>query len=261
MKNSILFAIALTFVITISKAQTTAMQFTDMDCNGNTNNLFADLDAGKAVILEFYMPNCASCPPPAQKIQKMANNILATHPGKIKAYALPFNNTTTCSYSATWVSSNNLTLFTPMDSGEAQVAYYGGFGMPTIVLLGGTDHKILWSTLSFSTSDTTIMRDKILALLGGATGVNDLFSVVKTFEVYPNPTADRINISLDLNGPSDLFIDVTDITGKQVSILINENETGIVNKEFSTAALPNGLYFLKLQVNGKTQTKKLTIIH
>jgi hypothetical protein len=47
------------------------------------------------------MPNCASCPPPAQKIQTMANNILANHPGVITAYAMPFNNTTTCSRQTT----------------------------------------------------------------------------------------------------------------------------------------------------------------
>lgn len=72
------------------------MQLSGVDCNANTHDLLADLDAGKAVILHFFMQNCGSCPPPAKKIQAMANNILAMHPGMITAYAMPFNNTTTC---------------------------------------------------------------------------------------------------------------------------------------------------------------------
>jgi hypothetical protein len=71
-------------------------------------DLFADLDAGKAVILHFFMPSCGSCPPPAQKIQTMANNINAMHPAMVKGLCFPFQNSTTCAYAASWVSSNNL---------------------------------------------------------------------------------------------------------------------------------------------------------
>ncbi len=255
------FTIALMFVATISKAQTTAMNFNKMDCNGNQHNLFADLDAGNVVILHFFMPNCGSCPPPAQKIQKMANNVMKTHPGKIKAYALPYNNSTTCSYSATWVSSNGLSLYAPLDSGAAQVAYYGGFGMPTVVVLGGKDHKILFSTQSFSTSDTTDIRDAILASLNSNTGIAELPSAVKTFSVFPNPASENVSINFDLNETSTVLIDITDITGKQVAIIMNEKQNGVVTKQFNTAALPNGNYFVRLQTNGKTITQKLNIAH
>src|SRR5688572_892045 len=95
MKNSILIIAALMFVFTISRAQT-VMQISGNDCNGVSHDLFSDLDAGKAVILHFFM-TCASCPPPAQKIQAMANNILATHPGMISAYALGYTNSYSCS--------------------------------------------------------------------------------------------------------------------------------------------------------------------
>ncbi|MCX6199627.1 MAG: hypothetical protein NTY88_10480 [Bacteroidetes bacterium] len=95
MKKSIYLSIVLLFAFSISKSQT-VMQLSGVDCNANTHDLLADLDAGKAVILHFFMQNCGSCPPPAKKIQAMANNILAMHPGMITAYAMPFNNTTTC---------------------------------------------------------------------------------------------------------------------------------------------------------------------
>ncbi|MFA7379110.1 MAG: T9SS type A sorting domain-containing protein [Bacteroidia bacterium] len=262
MKKIIFILIALTFVLTISKAQTTGMQFSGKDCNGNSVNLFDDLDAGKIVILHFFMPSCGSCPPPAQKIQAMANNINKTYSGKVKGYAFPFQNSTTCSYAATWVSSNGLgTLYAPMDSGAAQVAHYGGFGMPTVVVLGGTDHKVLFSTLSFSTSDTTEMRDKILAQINGTTGVAQLQSLVNSFTVFPNPTSNNISINLDLKETSNLIIDIIDLTGKQVVIIANEKQSGIVTKQFSTASLANGSYFVRLQVNGKSTTQRLTVNH
>lgn len=261
MTKSLLLSIALMFVITISKAQT-AMQFSGVDCNNNPVDLFADLDAGKAVILHFYMPSCGSCPPPAQKILAMANKINAMHPGMVKGYAFPFQNSTTCTYSSSWVSSNSLsTLYAPMDSGATQVAYYGGFGMPTVVLLGGTDHRVMFSTQSFSTSDTTIMRDSILNLLNGSTGIDGLTNTVFSFSVFPNPANDNVSINLDLKETSNLLIDVTDIAGKQVAIISEEKQSGIVTKQFSTSVLPNGSYFVRVQVNGKTTTQKLTINH
>ncbi len=105
------------------------------------------------------------------------------------------------------------------------------------------------------------MRDSILALLNGPTGIANLQSVVNKFSVYPNPATDNISINLDLKETSNLMIDVTDITGKQVAIIMNEKQNGIVTKQFSTASLPNGNYFVRLQVNGKTATQKLTINH
>lgn len=260
MKKSIYLSIALMFALTISKAQT-AMQLNGQDCNGVSHDLFADLDAGKAVILHFFMPNCGSCPPPAQKIQAMANHILAAHPGTITAYAMPFNNTTTCTYTAGWVSTNNLSLYAPYDSGAVQVANYGGFGMPTVVLLGGTDHRVMFSTLSFSTSDTTIMRDSILALLGITSNIAELPSSVSSFEIYPNPSSDNVSINVSLNENAKLTIDVTDITGKQITVIANENKIGLVSEKFNTAELANGIYLVRINVNGKTATQKLTVAH
>jgi len=261
MKKAILLSIALMFVVTISKAQT-VMQISGQDCNGVSHDLYADLDAGKAVLLHFFM-TCASCPPPAQKIQAMANNILATNPGMIAAYALPYTNSYSCATTASWVATNGLSLYAPYDSGATQVANYGGFGMPTVVLLGGAspNRRVMFSTLSFSTSDTTIMRDSILALLNSSTGINDLPGAVTSFRVYPNPASENISVNLELKENSNVLIDVADIAGKQVAIISDEQQNGIVTKQFSTSTLPNGNYLVRIQVNGKTATQKLTISH
>lgn len=258
MKKSIYLIIALICISSITKAQTTAMNFNKADCNGNMRNLFADLDAGNAVVLFYYMPSCGSCPPPAQKIQTMANNIMKSYPGKVKAYAFPYQNNTPCSYTKSWVAPPNLSLYIPMDSGEAQVAHYGGFGMPTVVLVGGTNHSVLFSTLSFSTSDTTIMRDKIIALFTG-TGINDIKSTEPSFTVYPNPVNGNASVNFTIPESANCNLSIIDITGKQVALIMNEKQSGIVTKQFSTTGLPNGIYFVKLQVNEQSSFHKIII--
>lgn len=263
MKKSILLSIALIFALMISRAQT-PFQFNGLDCNGDPVDLFADLDAGKAAILHFYMPSCGSCPPPAQKIQAMANNINAVYPGMVKGFAFPYQNSTTCTYSSNWVASNGLgMLYQPMDSGATQVAYYGGFGMPTVVLLGGAapNRRVMFFTMSFSTNDTTIMRDSILALLNGPTGTLDLPNEVSSFNVYPNPANNKATVTIYIKENVNLLVDITDISGKQLSIIMEEKLNGTVEREFSTETLPNGNYFVRINLDGKIATQKLSIMH
>ncbi len=237
------------------------MQFTGVDCNNNAVNLYSDLDAGKAVVLFYYMANCGSCPPPAQKIQAMANNIMNTYPGAVKGYAYPFTNSTTCTYSNSWVTNNNLPFYTPMDSGAAQVAYYGGFGMPTIVLVGGIDHHVIWSTQSFTTSDTTIMRDSILNMLAQV-GMNDLNTAISAVDVYPNPANDKVQVSMEITQPAPLKIELVNMLGEIVATLYNGTApSGQLKAEVATDGLSNGIYLIRVSSNNAVQNHKITISH
>ncbi len=261
MKNLLVFSLVFTSLITIAKAQS-AMQIQGLDCYGNAVDMFADLDAGKAVILHFYMPDCGSCPPPAKKIQTMADDIMATYPGMIKAYAFPFQNSTTCEYSISWVEDNLLPFYAPMDSGATPVAYYGGFGMPTVVLLGGTDHRIMFSTQSFVSSDTSEMADSILALFGETTSILNIPSIISDLNLAPNPANNQFEVKANLleNGP--IKIELIDITGK--IILVKEVQfalTGEFVESFETNSFQSGLYMLRFTAGASTKTKQIAITH
>ena len=239
----------------------TVMQISGPDCNGNNHDLYADLDAGKAVILHFFMANCSSCPPPAQKIQAMANKILATYPGKITAYAMPFNNSVTCSYTSNWVGTNNLSLYAPYDSGAVQVANYGGFGMPTVVLLGGAspNRRVMFSTLSFMDSDTTIMRDSILALFA-TTALNEQPAQLTRLTVFPNPATDKLNIGFELKEASLVKMEITDLQGNQAVVLADSRfEAGAITRSFTLPELAAGNYLVRVTVGNKSYTERLTI--
>lgn len=261
MKTILMLTAVLTLGVNSINAQTTAMDFQGVDCNGNNVHLFDDLDAGQAVVLFYYMPSCGSCPPPAQKIQAMANKINAACPGMVKGYAYPYQNSTTCSYSASWTSSNGLPLYAPMDSGAVQVAYYGGFGMPTVVLVGGQNHDVLWSTQNFVTSDTTVMRDLILNMACVA-GINENEGSLSNFELYPNPANSSIHVNFDIESNSNVQIELIDLLG---NIVLSRNEitvqNGKVDQTFDCGNLQNGNYLMKISINDKETIQKFVVSH
>lgn len=250
------------FSAQFAKAQTTAMDFTMVDCNGGgPHNLFSDLNSGKAVIIEFFMTSCSSCVTAGQKLESMKTNLLAQYPGKIKSYAFGFNNTYSCATVNNWVNTNGFTSI-PSDSGATQVAYYGGMGMPTIVILGGTNHAVLGSPyVGFTTSDTTTMAGDIRNYLNSAVGINEKNNVVSNLNVYPNPASTEFKISTSISKTTHLIIDVLDITGRVVLKAFDENvEVGDFYKTVNTSDLALGNYIVRVNAGGSISQQKLTIV-
>ncbi|MBK7959466.1 MAG: T9SS type A sorting domain-containing protein [Bacteroidetes bacterium] len=265
MTKSIFIALLLVCSVKVINAQT-VMQLNGLDCNGVSHDLMSDLDSGKAVILHFFMPNCGSCPPPAQKIQKMANNLLKTYPGMVRAYVMPFNNSTTCATTSSWVSTNGLSLYVPYDSGAMQVANYG-WGMPTVVLLGGKNHRIMFSTLSFSTSDTIMMRDSMIALFtkkADTVKTSAIFSVnnanINALNIYPNPAVNAISLNFNSNESGNLVISLTTLNGAVVKSYSEEKiSSGFYSKSMNLNGITKGNYLLNGTLNNKNFTKQVII--
>jgi hypothetical protein len=239
--------------------QTTAMDFNRADCNGVQHHLFSTLDSNKVVIMEFFMLNCTPCITAGNKMKPMINSLNAAYPGHVQLYDIGFDDSYTCSDIADWVTTNNFNAF-PMDSGGAMLAYYGGFGMPTVVIVGGANHEVLYTGIGFSTSDTTMMGSAVRNyFLANPLGVNDVSKEVST-HVYPNPTNDALNVSLTLNQPTDIDIELVDVTGRVVKHLFNGKTDNEFTKRFSTASLAAGMYFLRTTANGKSYQTKINLL-
>lgn len=253
-----------TFLVTIwfqSKAQTTAMNFIRNDCNGNPRHLFADLNAGNAVIIEFFMTSCGSCTTAGQKLESMKSNLLLQYPGKIKSYAIAYNNSYSQSTINNWVTSNGFSAF-PMDSGALQVAYYGGMGMPTIVIVAGASHQLLGSPyIGFSTSDTTVMASNIRTFFNTLTGVNEVISPVSELNLFPNPSSSELNVKFILKESSEVVIDILDLSGRLVVNLAKEKaQAGSNSCFYRTDMLATGSYLIRIRLNAFFSTQKLIII-
>lgn len=252
------------FTVQNSKAQMTAMNFNIMDCNNTgPHNLFNDLNSGQVVIVEYFMTSCSPCITAGQTLESMKANLLSQYPGKIKAYAFGFNNSYSCNTVNNWVTTNGFTSI-PSDSGATQVAYYGGMGMPTIIIAAGTSHNLLGNPyVGFTTGDTTQMAANIRNFLNSQpTGLNESSVSVSGLNIFPNPATSEVNIKFFLKENSDVEIDVLDVTGRVVSNLFFEKtQAGAYVKTFNTNGIANGNYIVRVKANGSVSNQKLNIVH
>ena len=243
---------------------TVAMDFNRADCNGTMHHLFTnDLDSGNVVILEYFMGGgCTGCITAGHALETMKTGLLAAHPGKIRSYVSGFQNTPlyyNCAAVSAWVTTNSMTS-TPMDSGAAQVAYYGGFGMPTIVIVAGTTHKVIYTGIGYTTGDTTKMKDSIYKFFNPASAGVSENNAVSSFGIYPNPAGNTATLKLTAKTEGNLNIQITDIAGKLISAVVNEAvSVGEYSKSINTTGIPNGLYMVRVTLNGHTTYSKLTV--
>lgn len=129
--------------------------------------------------------------------------------------------------------------------GTGNVTFYGGYNSNFDGHKNGD--KTFLSTLTVAESVSA--------------GTNSLPGNVVAFSIYPNAANDHVSISLELNAVSNVIIDITDITGKQVAIISEVKQNGKFTKQFNTTALPNGNYLVRISVNGKAATQKLSVNH
>ncbi len=86
---------------------------------------------------------------------------------------------------------------------------------------------------------------------------NELVSGVS---VYPNPAADKAEVSFNLNAASDVTINVVDVNGKVVNSNVLKNlAVGANSTSLNVANLANGVYSVVIKSNDSTVTKKLVV--
>jgi hypothetical protein len=78
--------------------------------------------------------------------------------------------------------------------------------------------------------------------------------------IIPNPYTGSTTITYRLEKPSDVKLEVFDMLGKKVATLVNESKkSGSHHVKFSAGDYnyPQGIYFLKLNVNGEVTVRRL----
>lgn len=245
----------------ITQAQvTTAQDFTMSACNSTTHSLFADhLDNGEVVIMEFFM-TCGSCIAAGQKITPLFNGLSTAYPGMVNFWALAYTNTYSCATATNWVTTNSINAV-PFDSGAAQVAYYGGFAMPTVVVVAGTQHQVIYnSNYDGAPGDTASIHAAITNFFATA-GIDDLENSIK-FSAYPNPVTQLLNLELKVNVAARVTLEMADITGKTVKHISDSMlSAGTHQMQVETSDLSNGVYFIRLHANGRSTQYKISVKH
>jgi hypothetical protein len=80
-------------------------------------------------------------------------------------------------------------------------------------------------------------------------------------EAYPNPFNNSVSIAFELPLESDVRIDVFDLLGREVVHLYEGNLPSGINRLIWRADdLPSGVYFCRLESEGKMITKRITLL-
>lgn len=234
MKNLIL-VLGLLCTVTVVQAQTTALDWTKEDCDGNMHSLSEDLHNGKIVIMEIVMMNCTPCVIAGNALSGLMAEYETAYPGKVKMYSISYNNSTTCAALKQWKSMNDFS-WPVIANGAEQTTYYGGMGMPTIVIAGGSAGDVLYKKLGYETKDLSIMRNAIDAAI--ASSDVKMPQSASLLRIYPNPASTLLHIESAQNAEIRSY-SLFDQLGK--TILASEYST----PDISVAGIANGSYYLR----------------
>ncbi len=136
--------------------------------------------------------------------------------------------------------------------------------------LAGGKYKIIASKLGYSTIENTVN------LINEHSFVNfELIPILKKFEPisniipekyalyqnYPNPFNPVTNIKFDIPKASYVKINVYNVLGKEVSLLMSENKpAGRYSIDFDASSLTSGVYFYKIETGDFAETKRMVIL-
>ncbi len=102
------------------------------------------------------------------------------------------------------------------------------------------------------------MHIDLLAFSGTHIGISENENV-KSFNVYPNPTKDKINLDINLKSSSLLNINILDIQGKIIKSSESLMNIGDNKVTFDLSDVQKGIYFIKLFSDGSSVTQKMII--
>lgn len=224
--------------------QSVAQDFTLDDCAGTSHHLFAELDQGKVIILEFAMvPACSPCIDAGHAIQTIMEEHAITHPDVVKWYAWGYNDVYTCDDMTLWESSNDLSPSATFINGTDVVSYYGGMAMPTMIVLAGTEHLVVLNEHGFIPSTQAHLENAIDAAL--TVGIPEEPAAGLQLSLGPNPTAGPLMLKATLPDRGALHLQAMDACGRTVWVFGPQDlSVGTHRLPVSLDALSNGAYVL-----------------
>ena len=85
---------------------------------------------------------------------------------------------------------------------------------------------------------------------------------VDLYTNYPNPFNPSTTIDFWLPSPSHVHIDVVNLIGQLVEVLLDDNhEAGYHSVIWEAAHFSSGVYFYRLEADGSVQSKKMMLLN
>ena len=258
MKKTLL--IAITSMFASAGIAQTATDFTINDCGGTSHHLFAELDAGKVIVIAFVDP-CGSCIVPSGNAYGIVQSYASSYPGKVVFYLSDDVANSPCSTLNTWWTSTVGEPAVPTFSDPACVgSNYGALGMPKIVVLGGNNHHVFFNQNNgLDHANFTAQIDAALLVSNVAENATNNFQMY----LFPNPvTGNSAVLKYNLNENTEVTVEVMNTIGEKVkSISYGKQAAGKNETALTLDALSDGLYFVKLTAGKNSQLLKFAVKH
>ncbi len=82
------------------------------------------------------------------------------------------------------------------------------------------------------------------------------------YNIYPNPSSGQITIAFTLSQKGKVTLDLYDITGRYAGTIVERDFDEPMNEvTWDAGGLNKGIYFVKMQADGYSIMKKITIIN
>lgn len=190
-----------------------------------------------------------------------------------------------------WLSTNNGINWVNRSNGLSADPYNSSFlringTLVTSLKFGGSgiyrsfNDGVLWETwdqgLGFLSSieEMVIFNNKILLATSNGiyerniselTGITHVSSEIpwkfSLEQNYPNPFNPETNIKFSIAAKNNIKISVFDVTGKEISVLIDmQLEPGTYEINFDASALTSGIYFYRLEADNFSETKRMILV-
>lgn len=129
------------------------------------------------------------------------------------------------------------------------------------VAVSGSDVHVVWKDIRNGNYEIYYKRNPT----GNITGIKNYNSEIpdsySLSQNYPNPFNPLTKIKFALPSSGYTSLKVYDISGKEISNLMNSNiQAGTYEVSFDATNLSSGAYFYKLETNGFIETKKMFLI-
>lgn len=238
MKIVRLFCVIIASLIFAESRAQTATDFVTNDCDNNPHHLFAELDAGKVVIIAWAMP-CGSCIGPILSAYNISQTFAASNPGKILFYLADDYANSSCNLLINWANQYSIgPNIIAFSSSAINMNHYGGAGMPKVVVLAGGNHQVVFNennTLNTSNFQNAMNQ----ALLLSSSGTNSF--EFEDAHLYPNPASEMVTVTFNHNVPT--IIQLYNSTGMLIESY-NVPLSGEKEFHFSVKGLSSGIYTL-----------------
>jgi hypothetical protein len=256
--NFKLFASLTALLLTNMMNAQTAVNFNCRDCDDLTHDLFTELDTGSVIVLCWVMP-CSGCVPTSLTTYNVVESFKEQSPRKVFMYLCDDFADTPCSSLKSWANSNALNNSIKFSNNSIKMSDYGGTGMPKVVVLGSSDHKVYYNANDV-VNPTDLQTAIQTAINESSIGMPSLGSGMNNMQLFPNPA--KLSTVLSINSEKKMEVEISayNLPGLCVKQIFNgELQPGENKIEINSSLWCPGIYFINIRNKQFSKNIKLIV--